>query len=121
MTCETKCVDENSKNEVIPAKKSKDTVRCGELTKRDNPLSLKYAHVKILPETDKNIANSLHVMCRNCLNAKTNNLKKNKEKRNITGNYVIYCNICDCDHNMNKGVFESTFHEHGEACKCIIF
>ena len=103
MQCEIKCVDSN-----LSKKK--------ELTN-----GIKYTTIKILPELNNlNAANSLHVMCLNCLAAKTNSVKKNKEKVNSNGNYTINCNICDSEHYLNKPVFENTF-KYEESCKCVIF
>lgn len=96
-------------------------IKCIEINNQVAVNANKYTTIKILQELNNlNAANSLHVMCKNCLNAKTNNVKKKKEKVNSNGNYTIYCNICHSEHYLNKATFEATFKIE-EICKCIIF
>ena len=89
MQCGIKCINS------IPGKKKE----------LDNESNSKYTAIKILPELNNlNAANSIHIMCLSCLSAKTNSVKKNKEKVNSNGNYTINCNICDSEHYLNKPI-----------------
>ena len=108
-------------NEVAATTCMQCEIKCIEVTDKGPINTIKCTTIKTLPELNNlNAANSLHIMCKNCLASKTNSVKKNKEKVNNNGNYTLYCNICDSEHYLNKGVFEATF-KIDEPSKCVIF